>query len=317
MPSILNSITKTKGRSLSELEQQLVGTGVQGSQLSLGVLKNLAQLFEGQSGGIADLIQGSLQRLQSEQASSGTESAQQRAQRLSLEGTNLGLASGLGGQFSNINAGLGQLNQDILRGQTASPQDLAAINTAANSALEAGLGDINRYQTQGLEALRTQLAPSRGLRSSDTPILDRGAQLVSEANRASSQLTNQIRGQQAQLQLQYPLERRASDLAGLQTQNAFATQQQGFLQQLQQQALQNRLLINSGLQGAGFDLGNFGLNLATGGNANTGSSLAALGNAATQGSQTYSPSLLSQVGQFGQLAGGISGLISGIGGLFG
>ena len=80
-----------------------------------------------------------------------------------------------------------ELNQlaleDLRRGGAASPEQIKLIEDAGSAAVERGGVDIERFRTESLEALREELAPSLGLRPTDTPILDRGAKVAAEATR--------------------------------------------------------------------------------------------------------------------------------------
>ena len=87
--------------------------------------------------------------------------------------------------------------EELRRGGAASPEQLRLIEEAGGAALEAGGVDIERFRTESLDALRNELAPSLGLRPSDTPILDRGGRVAAEATRQGGQLSSRIRQAQA------------------------------------------------------------------------------------------------------------------------
>jgi hypothetical protein len=75
----------------------------------------------------------------------------------------------------------------------ATPEQLRQLEAMGQAQFAAGEVDISRFETQGLEALREELAPSLGLSSRDTPILDRGARIAAEATRQRGQLASNIR----------------------------------------------------------------------------------------------------------------------------
>ena len=268
----------------------------QGTQLSLNVLQQLQKLFKGQTGGIADLLNSSIQQLQGIPATNATQTQTGNI----TDQLNLGAAQGAAGQLGNANSSFDQLLGSLFGGGGTTPEQQALIESAANNALQSGTADINRQRDQGLQALRTELAPARGLRPNDTPIVDRGGQIVGEANKAADALSAQIRGQQAQFQLQYPLQVQQNQISGLGLQSQYAQQQQQFLSQLQQQALQNRL----GLANA---LGSTGLNIA-----GIGQQTAATAKGSPITGVQQGPTTLQQILQGLQVGGGIAG---GLGGL--
>lgn len=272
----------------------------QGSQLSINTLKALRALFKGQKGGIADLLDQSIAQLSGIQPTNATQ-AQTGA---ITDQANLGAANALGGQQGNLNAGLNQLAGNIAGGYAATPQQISLIQQATQGAYNAGAANINQQTTQGLQQLRNELAPARGLRPNDTPIVDRGAQIVSQGNAALSSLNSQLQGQAAQQQLQYPLQVGAQNLAGLGLEGQYATQQQAFLSQLQQQALQNRLSLAGALSGTGLNIAGLGTQTAS----------IAKGQPITGVQQPPSTlqNILMGLQAGGGIAGGLGGLATGI-----
>ena len=118
----------------------------------------------------------------------------------------------------------------------ATPEQAELINQAVSRALEAGETDIRRFQTQATEQLREELAPQLGLRTGDTPILDRGARIAAESTRQQGQLVSQLEGQRASTLLNFP------------------QQIQQFQSQLRQNAFLNRLNLGTAQSGAGLGL---------------------------------------------------------------
>ncbi len=146
---------------------------------------------------------------------------------------------------------------DIRRGGAATPEQIDLIQQAGDAALERAGVDIERFRTEGLTALREELAPSLGLRPGDTPILDRGARVAAEATRQGGQLAAGVRGAEATARLNFPLaQSQLLQSSALGQQNlAQATSQ--FQDQLRQAAFTNRLNLQS-------NVGGLGLGLATG-----------------------------------------------------
>ncbi len=147
--------------------------------------------------------------------------------------------------------------EDIRRGGAATPEQIELIQQAGDAALERGGTDIERFRTESLDALRNELAPSLGLRPSDTPILDRGARVAAEATRQGGQLAAGIRGAEASAQLNFPLaQSQLLQASALGQQNLTEATRQ-FQDQLRNAAFTNRLNLQS-------SVGGLGLGLATG-----------------------------------------------------
>jgi len=195
--------------------------------------------------------------------------------------------------------------ETLRRGGAPSEEQIATIDEAIGAAQEAGEIDIGRAEQRSLEVLREELAPALGLRSTDTPILDRGARVAEEATRQRGQLSANLREAGAQARLSLPL---AVGQLGLAQQGLLEGARQ-FQDQLRQQAFTNRLNLANVSSGIGAQLSG-----APGGNISA--ALAPLvntrlGGASTSTSGTFG-GFLSNVGT---LAGGIGGLAAGIGAL--
>lgn len=158
---------------------------------------------------------------------------------------------GIGGLTEEVSSELAreeeraQLQSELLRseidriesGGAPSPQQLEAIRTATASSLASGESDIEDFARRNLEILREELAPERGLRSSDSPILDRGESVVSEAVRQQGQLRRNLATAEQQAILGLPLQTSAANqgtLGLLQDFEQFQTglKDQGFLARL-------------------------------------------------------------------------------------
>ena len=141
------------------------------------------------------------------------------------------------GTPSSIEQELSQLELERIRaGGQASPEEIRLIDEATQQSLAAGESDISSFAQSQLGLLREELAPARGLRPTDTPILDRGGDVIKEAVRQQGQLATSLRGANAQARLQFPLQR--GQVVGGQS---LALQQ--FQQSLREQAVRNRLAL--------------------------------------------------------------------------
>ncbi len=129
----------------------------------------------------------------------------------------------------------------IRQGPGATPEQLDLINQSTEAQIRRGESDILEFGQRAVNLISEELAPSRGLRPSDTPIQDRAFRIGGELQRQQGQLVSGLRGAQAQAELNFPL-------AAGQQQAALSQFQQGLLQsgsqfqaQLAQQAQANRL----------------------------------------------------------------------------
>ncbi len=168
-------------------------------------------------------------------------------------------------------------------GPTQEDRDL--INAQINQQLAFGEADINRARDQGLQNNRDVLAPGRGLRPGDSPILNEASGVVEAAQFQQGQLVRGLRSTFAD--------------------QLFAREQ--FTQVLRQNAFQNRLGLST-------TAGNFGLELSP--NLNIAGALSTLqaprlaeNQVGATGSTGSAPS------SFGSIAGGINSLANAVGGI--
>lgn len=150
---------------------------------------------------------------------------------------------------------------EIRRGGAATDEQKALIKSVADRALESGQTDINRFLDQGIDKIRNQMAPARGFRPDDAPMIDAAQRVLEEATRQQGQLTSNIRGAQAQEELNYPLN--ASNVTNQwnQWQQNYNQGMNQFLAGLSQSAAQNRTQLMSQLFGAPMASQQNGLNL--------------------------------------------------------
>ena len=148
----------------------------------------------------------------------------------------------------------------IRAGGSATPEQRELIEAAVEAGIEAGESDINQAMEQGLQMLSRELSPRLGLRPSDTPVVERGARIVSEGVRQKGQLQREMRGEQARMLLEYPLQ--SAQVYGnlAQQQQRLQEQTRQFQANLRQMAFNNRLALTG-------QVGTQGLQLASIGNA--------------------------------------------------
>jgi len=93
----------------------------------------------------------------------------------------------------------------IKRNGAPTPEQEELINTAYDFALEKGKGEITQFSEDALRQVREQLAPSRGLRPTDSPIIDRGQLVAREGVRQFNQFEQGIESARASTKLNFPL----------------------------------------------------------------------------------------------------------------
>jgi len=173
-----------------------------------------------------------------------------------------------------------QMQLDQLRqGGRATPEQLALIKEATDRGIEAGSGDIDEATRRGVGLISDELANSRGLRLTDSPLMNEAGRLARTGMDQKASLINNLRAGQAQAALNYPLAvNQLQSSMGMGQQNLMQSSQQ-FQDQLRIQAHQNRLAMTGQAASSGIGLGGLG----SGVGANTLGSLTGV-----RGSQTNS-----------------------------
>ena len=187
----------------------------------------------------------------------------------------------------------------IEQGTRATPEQEALIEEIRSTQLATGESDISRFRDQSLESLREELAPSLGLRSTDTPILDRGARVAEEATRQQGQLERGLATTAAGARLNFPLAAGQFQAQQLQFQQGLSLATSQFQEQLRQQAFNNRLNLGRSIGGVLGQSGSSGLGLA-----GIGTSFPGFNAGFTKTTKT-SPGLVDIIGAVG---GGLTGL---------
>jgi len=148
---------------------------------------------------------------------------------------------------------LGPVQDQILEQQLANMRGelTPGQQAAAQAAIDAGYGDIDRATGEGIGLIADELANSRGLRLTDTPIL-REATLLSERGLAEkSSLAKNVR---ASALLQMP---QVSSGIGMGQQN-LASQTQAFQAELRNRAAINRMSLFGQTSSGGIGLAQLG-----------------------------------------------------------
>ena len=150
-----------------------------------------------------------------------------------------------------------QLEQ-LRRGGAATPEQIARINESTQAGIAAGSADIDTAVEEGLNLLREELAPSLGLRSTDSPIIDRGGTIVKEGLRQKGSLQKNLQAVGATAKLNYPLA--VQQLIGTQGQGqqVLVESIKNFQRDLEQKAFQNRLSLTGQASNTGLGLAGVG-----------------------------------------------------------
>ena len=208
----------------------------------------------------------------------------------------------IGAQNSLMNDALAQIDQGV----SLSPDQEALIKSSADNAIKSGLSDIGAFRDESLRSLAQETSQARGLRPEDTPILDVGGRIAIDANRNASQLIDQVRANEAQQRLEYPIQAGQYKAGLITNQQQLGTTNQAFINQLRQDAFSNRLNLLA-------TTGNIGVNAASiAPNANVMPTLADIrlrsSTQYSQGKQVGNPGVLGAA----SAAGGIGGFIEGV-----
>jgi hypothetical protein len=191
---------------------------------------------------------------------------------------------------------------EIRRGGAATDEQKALIAEVTNRAIESGDTDIARFMASGIDQIRNEMAPARGMRPDDAPMIDAAQRVLEEATRQKGQLTSNLRGAQAQAELNFPLNAGQITNQWNQWQQGFGAQQSEFLSQLGQTAKANRTQLMGQLFTAPMTASEMGMNLI---------------GAARPNPVDFPRNTTQTTKQSSNILGGIGGLLSGIGSLGG
>jgi hypothetical protein len=208
---------------------------------------------------------------------------------------------------------LGPIQDEILgiqldtlrRGGAATPEQKAQIAASTDSAIQAGYGDIDMATERGIGLISDELANSRGLRMTDTPILREATLLTRAAGDQKASLSKNLRAGQANAELNYPLgvAQLTSQIGG--QQQAIAENAKQFQETLRQRAFENRMKITGQATSTGLGLA------STGGG--QGSLSALTQSRLAGGTTTTNVDRGIGLAEIGSFASGIGGLMTGLG----
>lgn len=146
-----------------------------------------------------------------------------------------------------------QLN-DLRRGGAATPEQEARIKAAADAGIEAGSADIDASTGRGIGLIADELANSRGLRLSDSPISGEAALLAREGEIQKGSLVRNLRAGEAAARLNFPLAAQQIQSGINLNQQQLATSANQFQADLRQRAFQNRLALTGQTAQSGIGL---------------------------------------------------------------
>lgn len=226
-------------------EQALISLNTQLAQKQLANIDQL-QPFQQQ------LVDYSLQQLKNQQAyDQAFNAAVTPEQQAAAAKQQFDLAQ----QMGPIQAQLLQMQLDQLKtGGAATDEQKARIADATNTAITAGTGDIDTQTQRGIGLISDELANSRGLRLSDSPIGSEAALLVRAAGDQKSSLINNLRANQASATLNYPLAVQGLQSGVNLSQQNLTQAAQNFQSELRQRAYQNRLALSGQASTSGIGL---------------------------------------------------------------
>lgn len=294
--------TTTAAGAISEEERALLDIQRKIAERQLAAIDQLTPYQQ-------ELLQTSLEDIRATTASNrAVEGAVNPAERAALARSDFERAQ----RFGPIQDELMQIQieQARLKG-AASPEQRALIQTVADRAIESGSADIDLATERGIGLIADELANSRGLRLTDTPIAREATLLSRSGADQKANLIRNLRAGQATAELNYPLAvQQVQSASNLGTQSV-ADAAARFQEDLRQRAYQNRLALTGQVSGTGIGL------------ASIGSPSAALSALAANKGRTSTVNTTSGIGlsDIGQAAGGIGGAILGLNtvypGLFG
>jgi hypothetical protein len=157
---------------------------------------------------------------------------------------------------------LGPMQEEILQmqldqmrqGSKATPEQLASIREATDAGILAGSGDIDTATQRGIGLISDELANSRGLRLTDSPIMNEAGRLARTGMDQKASLINNLRANEANAKLNYPLAVQGLQSNINQGQQSILQNASQFQADLQQRAYQNRLALTGQASNTGLGL---------------------------------------------------------------
>lgn len=211
---------------------------------------------------------------------------------------------------------LGPIQDEILQAQleqirsggAATPEQLQRIKEAADAGILAGSSDIDASTQRGIGLIKDELANSRGLRLSDSPIGGEAALLAREGEIQKGSLVKSLRAGEATARLNYPLAAgQITSGINLAT-SSVADAAKQFQADIRQRAALNRQTLFGSTASTGLGLASVGSGVGS----STFGSLANVRSASASRSGTsYDPN--AGMSSLGSALGGLGGLAKGIG----
>lgn len=185
---------------------------------------------------------------------------------------------------------------EVRRGGAATPEQLQQIKDATDAAITAGSADIDLSTQRGIGLIADELANSRGLRLSDSPITSEAALLARGGEDQKANLIKSLRAGEATARLNFPLA--ASQITSginLATQNV-ADAAKAFQADLRQRAFQNRLALSGQASQSGIGVAGVGGGAGVG----TLSALTSVRGRSSTGTLFDPTALLNNIGAIGR-----------------
>ena len=148
--------------------------------------------------------------------------------------------------------------EELRRGGAATPEQLARIKEATDLGIEAGSADIDISTQRGIGLISDELANSRGLRLTDSPIMNEAGYLAQSGQDQKASLIKNLRASQAQAALNYPLAVQSLQSGINLNQQGVAQNAAQFQADLRARAQMNRLALTGQASGSGIGLAGLG-----------------------------------------------------------
>jgi hypothetical protein len=244
------SKTETSARAPTKDEKTIAHNVATQSTESQPLFRELLGQSQGQQGFNDQLFN------QFQQQMAGFNSAFSPQQQGQAQAQQLQQLYGLGGQDQGL---IAQAIALAGQGANATPEQLAAIQQAADLGIQGGLSDLGKFRDDTLQTI-AQNSAARGLRPTDTPIFNQSSQFAQEMNRQAQQLVTGLRQQQAQQTLQYPLAAGQFAMGQLGSASDMANRRQSFLATLGAQNTENQMNFGRGITQTGLGIAQGGTN---------------------------------------------------------
>jgi hypothetical protein len=292
--------SSTNVPGMSAEERELIALNAELTRRQLSAIDQL-QPFQRQ---MLEMALAEMQRQQAEDSAvSGAVSPEERA---ALARDEFQRAQRMGPMQDEVM----QIQLDALRRNgAATPEQEALIKRATDSSIESAGYDIDAATARGIGLISDEIANSRGLRLTDSPMSSEAALLAREGVIQKGGIEKSLRANEANAKLNYPLavSQLSSQMSALPAQ--IATSARDFQETLRQRAFANRMAVTGNATSTGLGLSSVG-----GGNA----ALSALtNNRLASASTTTNVNRGIGLSDVGNVASGVGNLIYGASRLWG